>query len=150
MVTQVSLHSPGRTQQTQRSIILVVEDEPDLRDLLCEVLSDEFPSARVVGASCGRQALAMLDAVRPNLLLLDYDYSQADVSMNGIDVYDALHMDSIALPIPTIMISGNVPQEELNVRRIPNLGKPFELDVLLEHVATMLGGVPCVALAGCC
>ena len=134
------------TSGLQQRTILVVEDEPDLRALVCEILSDEFPTARVIGASCGRQALTMLNA-RPHLLLLDHEL---DGSMSGIDIYDALHSDSAADRIPTIMISGDPPLAALAARHIPNLLKPFELDVLLERVAVILSGIPRATLAGSC
>ena len=43
--------------------ILVVDDDPDIRDSLAEILSDE--GYRVSGAQNGRDALAYLRAQKP-------------------------------------------------------------------------------------
>ena len=48
--------------------ILVVEDEPTLRETLIEAL--EVEGFRVVGAADGREALLRFRAERPDLVLL--------------------------------------------------------------------------------
>jgi len=142
----------GRQQDAEQPTILVVDDDGAVRKMLQNALSDEYPTCRVLTASCGPTALALVreQGRRPDLLLLDYNYSWVDGSMNGIDIYDVLHTDSAAVTIPTVMISADPPLADLATRRILSLEKPFELDVLLEHVAAMLGRVPRIAPAGCC
>lgn len=137
MGTQLSLCSPGRTWQPhKRGVILIVDDADDLRDLLCAVLTDEHPEHFVLAASSGLDALAMVGKWgRPCLLLLDYEL---DSHMNGIDLYDALHADPSADRISTIMLSGRLPTAALQQRGIPGMDKPFELDLLLETIASVL------------
>ena len=141
-----------RQQDVEQPTILVVDDDGAVRKMLHTALSDEYPTCRVLTASCGPTALALVHEqdCRPDLLLLDYNYSWTDGSMNGIDIYDALHAGSAAFPIPTIMISADPPLADLTARRILNLRKPFELDALLEQVAAILGGVLRITPAGCC
>ena len=49
--------------------VLVVDDEPRLRQLLVELLTDEGYEVRV--AANGRQALTLLDYWRPDLIVSD-------------------------------------------------------------------------------
>jgi CheY-like chemotaxis protein len=50
--------------------ILVVDDGPGLLELVTEVLSED--GDRVLVASSGEDALTMIRAVHPDLILLDY------------------------------------------------------------------------------
>ena len=59
--------------------ILIADDEPHITTLVRVTLEDE--RVRVVEASTGEQALDLLDAVRPDLVLLD-------VNMPGIDGFE--------------------------------------------------------------
>ena len=49
--------------------VLVVDDEPDIRELVAGILSDEGYSVRTAGDS--NEALAAVKARRPSLLILD-------------------------------------------------------------------------------
>lgn len=140
MGTQVLFRSPSRPRQgTQQPIILVVEDDDSLRDLLCMLLADEYLDYHVVGASCGPEALALVRELgRPCFLLLDYELGSR---MNGIDLYDVLHVDLATERIPAIMLSGRLPTAALQERCIPSMSKPFELDALLANIAGQLAGL---------
>ncbi len=114
--------------------ILIVEDNYSLRDLLCSVLSEEYPGFRILGASTGEQALALAMQERPRLMLLDYHLASR---MNGIELFDAIHSHE-KLPVPTIMLSGDAPTKDLETRHISLLEKPFDLDLLLDRIAKVL------------
>ncbi len=115
------------------STIFVVEDNPSLRALLCSVLSEEHPHFHICGSATGEQALTLATQTRPRLLLLDYHLAG---NMNGIELYDAFCGQGES--ISTIMISGDAPPADLQLRHIPNLGKPFDLEILLERVGREL------------
>ena len=77
-------------------LALVVDDEPIARKLLCEEL-ELFPNVTVIGeAENGRDALAQISLLRPNLVFLDL---QMPV-MGGFEVIAKLHGG----PIPAIII----------------------------------------------
>jgi len=62
--------------------VLVVEDQPNVLKAQTKVLA-EFPDIEIVGeALSGEQALEMLDALKPNVILLDIGLPR----MSGIDV----------------------------------------------------------------
>ncbi|WP_169796626.1 PAS domain-containing protein [Chondromyces crocatus] len=61
--------------------VLVVDDEPDARDLLVELL--ERGGARVISAGSAAEAFELLERVRPDLLV-------ADIAMPGEDGYSLI------------------------------------------------------------
>ena len=75
--------------------VLVVDDEPKLRELLKQFL--ELHNFSVTTAASGEEALAMLQERVPMFVLLD-------VSMKGMDGLTTLRRIK-ALPVPTTVIS---------------------------------------------
>ncbi len=68
--------------------IMVVDDEPDVREFLCTVLEDN--GAHVISASSGEEALDMARAEKPDLVTLD-------LSMPGQDggvIYEKMKRDA--------------------------------------------------------
>jgi CheY-like chemotaxis protein len=69
--------------------VLLIEDDPDHRDLTRRVLEDEA-SAEVVGyVSDGAQALVEIDRLRPDLLVLDLGMPRVD----GLELLERLPAD---------------------------------------------------------
>ena len=70
----------GTTQNrsTPEARLLVVDDEPNIRELLSASL--RYAGFEVATAADGQQALALADSFRPDLLVLD-------VMMPGLDGY---------------------------------------------------------------
>ena len=83
--------------------ILVVDDQPEVRELLNELLT-----ARGFGVECmssGEDALAKLgekDADLPGLMILDLDFGAGKAT--GLDVLATLASSNIE--VPTILLSG--------------------------------------------
>ncbi|MGI9332996.1 MAG: sigma-54-dependent transcriptional regulator [Gammaproteobacteria bacterium] len=80
--------------------ILIVDDEPDIRHLVSEILADEGYS--VATADCARQAREVRRSRRPDLVLLD-------IWMPDIDGISLLKewADASGQPVPVIMMSGH-------------------------------------------
>ena len=74
--------------------VLVVEDERDIRELLRRYL--ERAGLSVLTASTGAEALRLIEAIRPDLLLLDLGLPDID----GMEV-----LDSAAPGIPVIVLT---------------------------------------------
>jgi DNA-binding NtrC family response regulator len=111
--------------------ILVVEDDDSIGSLLIEALSQET-SYRAMLVADGLQALKMIPAIKPCLLITDYSLPH----MNGIELYDRIReQDS---DVPTILISAYMPEYEVSKRQLASLEKPFELDDLLDTVERLL------------
>ena len=54
--------------------------------------------------------------------------------MNGIQLYDSLHVISRLENVPAILLSSRLPRREVEKRSLIGMGKPFDLDELLETV----------------
>jgi diguanylate cyclase (GGDEF)-like protein len=83
-----------------RALILIVEDEPDTRDGLVELLSARFD---VLGASDGQSGLVLARERRPDLVLLDRFLPKED----GLKVLESLQSDPVTESVPVIFLTGD-------------------------------------------
>lgn len=117
--------------------VLIVDDDVDLRQTLCDVLNDE--QVATVGAGNGQEALThLLHNPPPRLILLDLMMPV----MNGWQLAEALRKDSALAKIPVlIMTAGRLPTaDQLPGHEI--VRKPVELEQLLSLVRGYLTPVP--------
>ena len=111
--------------------ILVVDDDEDMRTMLCIVLAAE--GYRAVGAANGEEALRLLRSDGPPaLMLVDLMMPR----MNGEDLMRAMKQDPALAHIPIAIVSGQLTARSLaqTSRVIARLVKPVELDELLTVV----------------
>jgi CheY-like chemotaxis protein len=122
----------GRTDQ--RHHVLIVDDNPDTRWLLRDVVGST--NHRVETCASGEAALkAMLHGPRPDLVI-------TDLMMPGVSGFD-LRAEMLRRPelaaIPVIIISAYWARSPETLDAVAVLGKPLNLDRLLETVARALG-----------
>jgi DNA-binding response OmpR family regulator len=118
--------------------IVVIEDTQEILDLLSLVLTDE--GYQVICCQEARQALDTVVAERPALVIMD-------LTMDGVrawDLVDALVADPRTERMPFIVCSGAVQELMAAEARLQALGgdvltKPFDLDLLLDKIRTMIG-----------
>lgn len=72
----------NKTDCLDRNTVLIVEDQPLLRQTMCEFLQDAFPDHNFLDAADGASALQASNAYRPVLVLMDKCLPDAD----GIDL----------------------------------------------------------------
>lgn len=116
--------------------ILVADDEEDLRTLVQMTL--ESPDYRILEASDGDSALALIDREKPDLVILDWMMP----GKNGVDIIRTLRANASTQHLPVIMLTakGVQDQEELQALTIFGyLRKPFSPLQLLETVHRALG-----------
>lgn len=121
-------------EDSSNQTILVVEDDEDISFFMTQVLEHATPyeAVRVPDAN---SALEVADAVKPDLLILDYRLPD----LNGLELSDRLHSIEGLETVPTMIISANaVPRNELQQRHITYLKKPFDLSRLLAAVEKLL------------
>ncbi len=121
---------------TERSQILIVDDEPMLVDLLEKNL--EALDYDTISASHGKEALEKTYAKTPDLILLDIMMPK----MGGYEVLERLKSDQATRHIPVIMISG-VGDMDSVVRCIEQgaedyLFKPFDPVLLKARIGACL------------
>lgn len=115
-------------------LILVVDDSPEARELLFEVLLER--GYRVDVAGDGREALAGIDrADPPALILLDL---QMPV-MSGYEVVGVLRADPELRHIPLVICSGEALQMVGAIAADAYLPKPIDLHALLYAVEKRCG-----------
>ena len=112
---------------------MVVEDESDIRDILCLMLeSYGYPT---VGASDGVCALRLLqEGPLPRLFFVDLMMPH----MNGEDLIRNLHLQPAYADIPIVIISGHDSVAKVAASLSVNgfLIKPLESDQLLRYATT--------------
>ena len=110
---------------SQVSSVLVVDDEPPIREFLTELLTEAGYTVRT--AEHGRAALASVDTNPPDLVL-------SDIYMPELDGWSLAAEIRRRFPgIEVVLMSAYRP--EFPVDRIRFIRKPFDLDALLKIVA---------------
>ena len=116
-----------------RSIILVGDDDPSLRELIRAVLG---PRYRFVEAADGREVLALARDVRPDLIVLDVMLP----GLSGIEVLDELRADAAVSSTPVVVITAwshaEVDARAAGADRF--VSKPFDPDDLSNAVEELL------------
>ncbi len=114
-------------------IILVVDDEPFLRLLICETLVLD-PSLRFVEAYDGPSALAQAHVTSPDLIILDITMPR----MDGLQVCRLLKADAAFQAVPILLISAHSSPETqaagFEAGAAGFIRKPFEEAELLTAV----------------
>jgi len=120
-----------------RSVVLVVEDESDVRALLRELL--ERAGYDVVEAATGREGLRALYVERPHLVLLD-------VLLPDLDGWEALERIRDASDVPVLMLTALTTELD-KVRGLRGgaddyVTKPFGRHELIARVQALLRRAP--------
>lgn len=111
--------------------ILIVDDETVIVELLRLVLEDA--GYQIVAAANGHDALALLQTLRPQLILSDYMMP----GMDGVELAQAIRADSALAGIPVVLMSAvRIPtsQDGLWTAELP---KPWHMEAVLSMVATL-------------
>jgi CheY-like chemotaxis protein len=112
-------------------LVLVVDDDPDNRDTLAEVLADEGYTVRA--AAGGREALALLEhGLRPSVVLLDLMMP----GMSGEELIEHVRA-GVAANVPLVVLSAR--QDWKPPKGVKCLRKPVGLDKVLETVRAYAG-----------
>ena len=117
-----------RLRTPERRTILVVDDSPDMRALLRDVL--EVAGYDVVLASSGARALAHMNVAVPDLVISDLLMP----GMTGFSLRAAMLRSPRLAEVPVIVLSAywRRPGETLDARAV--LSKPLNIDHLLDAV----------------
>lgn len=86
--------------------VLIVDDDPELVELIARMLQSAGETYRPVRAFGGAEALARLQSERPDLILLDLFMPDVD----GIKVLQVLKRDPVLSEIPVMVISAQHPE----------------------------------------
>lgn len=109
--------------------ILVVDDDPLIRNMLTELLNLE--GYMVQTAENGDDALRSIERDRPSLLLLDMRMPVVD----GWEVVRRLHLGGSTLPIVILTAEQSPDRCRRETGADACLPKPFDIEDLLDTVA---------------
>jgi CheY-like chemotaxis protein len=109
--------------------LLVVDDETAIVEALQDILAVE--GYEVVVAFNGQEGLRCLSELRPDLVLLDLMMPV----MDGREMLQRIRADPALKDLPVVVMSAGRIAEEERRAASATLGKPFELEALLETIA---------------
>jgi two-component system, OmpR family, alkaline phosphatase synthesis response regulator PhoP len=119
-----------------RTRILVVDDEPDILELVQYNLSKA--QYEVVGVESGEEALVQVRTTPPDLIVLDLMLPGVD----GLEVCRALKRDTRTAAVPIVMLTARGEEADivagLELGADDYLTKPFSPRVLLARIRAVL------------
>jgi two-component system chemotaxis response regulator CheY len=121
--------------------VLVVDDEPTIRELIADTLRESDFQVEV--ASNGVEALAVMHRWVPDVVVLDLMMPRLDGT--GFTELMRLNPQFASVPVLLVTAAYGAQQAAAQVGARAWLSKPFELDHLVAEV-TRLAGAPAQAL----
>ncbi|HEY4032404.1 MAG TPA: response regulator [Ktedonobacteraceae bacterium] len=113
--------------------ILLIEDHAIFSMIIRRAIEQDT-SYRVVYIADGSAIHEVIKANKPHLLVLDYELP----GKNGIELYDLIRTIEGYEHIPAIMVSAELPQQEMVQRNILGLQKPCKTTELVQAVKYLL------------
>jgi DNA-binding NtrC family response regulator len=116
--------------------IIIVDDEPDIRDVLTQAL--QAKGYRVTAAEAGHEALRIVKSDPPHLLVSDLQMEDAD----GLELIEEIKKQYPDLPV--ILLTGmifdpEVIRETINKKVSCYLDKTSSLQKVMHEVQRLLG-----------
>jgi DNA-binding response OmpR family regulator len=118
------------------SLVLIAEDDADLRELLALTLTDAGIDVEV--AADGREALEHVKAHMPDLVLLDMMMPV----MDGRGFCAAIRDFTKRPPIVVMTAAGRAVEDAAELGAMYGLAKPFEIDELVATIRRCLQSPP--------
>lgn len=117
--------------------ILVVDDDPAARKILTRLL---HANGRIFEAASGAEALRLIEAERPRLMLLD----MVMPGMSGLDVLKARQTSAAAMVILVVTGQADIElaKQALEFGAMEYITKPFDLPRLKDKVTRCLAAAP--------
>ena len=131
------MHGDVPVPGVRRPLVLVADDEADIRSLVC--LGLERAGYDVIQAADGEEALRLAGERRPSLAILDVTMP----NLTGLEVTRRIREDEATKDIRVILLTARV--QDADVRRGLDAGaddyvkKPFSPQELRRRVEAILG-----------
>jgi DNA-binding response OmpR family regulator len=120
----------GVVEEQTRALVLIVEDDPWIRDISTELLEDE--GFAIASAADGQAGLEMAERLRPTVILLDLGLPR----MSGGEFLTRLRESASLRETPVIIVTAQTEALADSVTSLADgvLRKPVDLTELLERV----------------
>ena len=129
---------PEDSASAQRDIVLVVDDSPDTLSFLTEAV--ERSGATVLVAVAGEAALALVDEITPDIILLD----AVMPGMDGFETCRRLKAKPSVAAVPVIFMTGLSETEHivqgLEAGGVDYVTKPIAPDEILARIRVHMAG----------
>lgn len=115
---------------TERTAVMVIEDDDGVRQLMVDILSDE--GHLVIECTTGQDALSRLGTLRPSAITLDL----AMPGMDGLAFLRTLRAMPAVSDTPVVVVSGapEAVRAQLSEGGTVTIGKPFHMDEFVAAV----------------
>jgi len=113
------------SQTVERACVLVVDDEPGIRESLVDVI--EAIGCSAITACDGAEALTVLETRRPCLIILDLLMPQ----LSGLEMLAEMRKMPELANVP-VVISTSAPH--LAPQGVPVLGKPINIKLMWSYI----------------
>jgi DNA-binding response OmpR family regulator len=132
----------GASNRSGGARILIVDDDDDLRETLCDLFA--HCGFDVEGAANGHEALALVGRAMPDVLVLDLEMP----IMTGWEVLRALGDDVRGRRVPVIACSGVDPtRARVGGAVVDYFRKPLDIMALLARVRALVVSVGRASIA---
>ena len=134
---QVVQENATQAMQLPRSTVMVVDDSITMRRVASKLL--ERHNYHVVTAKDGVDALAQLEDVQPDVMLLDIEMPR----MDGFELASHMQNEDQYAKIPIIMITSRTGEKHrdraLEIGVSNYMGKPYQEEELINNIQSALG-----------
>lgn len=132
---QQDAHEPGSPGAVNRETVLIVEDNPELREYMASLLENDYI---IYKAPDGAEALACARKVLPSLIISDLMMP----GMDGMELTTRIKSDERTSHIPVILLTAKSGRESridgLKTGADDYLTKPFSVEELTVRVANLI------------
>ncbi|MEO5626073.1 MAG: response regulator, partial [Dokdonella sp.] len=129
---------PDQQQAAATGKIILVEDDPEVRDLLEQLLTANGHRVRKAANGAAAVALVAKGAIRPDLILADYNLPGA---LDGLDAIGEVR-NALNHPVPGIILTGDISkatQARIAASDCTLLSKPVKAQELTAAIEALLG-----------
>src|ERR1700678_1252135 len=128
---------PTDALESGKRKVLLVDDDPELVEMMGKALQEDG-RFEVRIASNGFDAGMMVKEYRPDLIILDVMLPD----INGKEVCQRVRADTTLEDVRILCISGMIEEDKVQELRLSGaddfLPKPFEIDVLIDRMCSLL------------
>ena len=116
--------------------VLVVEDNPDMVELVSICLKGHWPDVEIIAVGTGEEGVVAVEAETPDVVILD-------IGLPDIDGWQVLKRLREFSDVPVVVLTARSADEDLDAFLTGGaevyLTKPFDIRALLESIERVLG-----------
>lgn len=116
-------------------LVMVIDDDPSIRDLVSALLTDEGWPVTAYGSAAAALHNITAGTIVPDLILLDMRMP----GMDGPQFASELRARDVDIPIVVMTAAREARQWAEEIRAVGYLPKPFDIDWVIDAVAGALG-----------